>query len=258
MPRRRVIAILCLLVAATAGVSPAAADERAPITTDERDCVETDVARAVTTTGLDPLVPDRYTLSGVSATASRLIVITYTCQRVDVAGSLPLEPDGGLTTVTIAAAAVTHRDGEPLPSEQQLYVVWYGTDNLELFADLRRAGLPASYLPRSSATVTGGTGEVAWSVRGAGLDYDQTASSPLPDTDGPRDSTVVPWHDGPRGDLRLTVSNSRLQESTAVVTADFTSNRVLSEIIALPRLLTITDVRFPYVSGSWTSTVETV
>jgi hypothetical protein len=258
MPRRSLTAVLGLLAAATVGLSPAAADEGAVVSTDERDCVETGVARAVTTAGLDPLVPERYTLLAVSATASRLTVITYTCQDTAVTGSLPLKSDGEPTTVTIAAATVTHRDGQPLPTEQQLYVVWYGTDNLELFVNFRRAGLPASYLPRSSATVNAGTGDVAWSIRGAGLSYDQIATNPLPDPDGPRDSTVVFWHDGPRGDLRLTFSNSQLEETTAVVTADFTSNEILTEIIALPRLLTVTDVRFPYVRGSWTSTVETV
>ena len=258
MYTRLLVAASGLVALTSAALHPAAAQDAPLVSTDERSCVETNVARAVTTTGLDPLVPDRYTLTAVSPTASRLIVITYTCEAIEVDGALPQESPAGPTTVTIGLAAVSHRDGEPLPTLEQFYVVWWGTDDHELFANLRQAGLPAKYLPRTTATYDPASGSATWTIRGAGLDYHQRATSPSADTDGLSDSTVGFWHGGPQADLRVAVDNSQLESTTAVLDADFSANEILSEIIAQPRLLTITNTRFTYVRGSWTSTVTTV
>ena len=261
MCARRVIAALGMAAAGLtlATPMPASAADAVPsavVVTDEQDCRETNVARAVLTTGLDPLVPDRYSLFQLNATASRLIVTTYTCSRMSVDGQ-PVVGHAKPSTVTIGSAAVTHRDGVQLPTQQQ-YILWYGTDNPVQFAKLQQTGLPVSFLPGSSSTVTsgGGTTTIDWAIRGAGLDYDQQAVATEPVTD-PESRTSFWWHDGPKGDLMITYDNVRAL-STAVITADFTDNQVLSEIIALPTLLKITGVPFTFVHGSWTSKVSFV
>ena len=239
--------------------APAAAEDlpsTAEVTTDEQDCHETNIARAVLTSELDPLVPDRYTLVQVGPIASRFFVTTYTCSQVSVDGQ-PVVGHAKPTTVTIGSAAVLTRDGQPLPSQQQ-YIVWYGTDNPVLFAKLQQTGLPVSFLPGSSTTITsaGATTTVEWAIRGAGLDYDEKAVGTEPAT-APQASTSTWWHDGPKGDLRITYTNL-LAASSAVITADFRSNELLSQIIALPNLLQINGVPFGYIRGSWTSQVSFV
>lgn len=117
----------------------------------------------------------------------------YTCEAIEVDGALPQESPAGPTTVTIGLAALSHR-------YPHSYVVWWGTDDHELFVNLRRAGLPAKYLPRTTATYDPASGSATWTIRGAGLDYHQQATSPLTDTDGLSDSTLVFWHDGPQAD----------------------------------------------------------
>jgi hypothetical protein len=239
--------------------APATAEllSSAVVTTDEQDCRETNIARAVLTSELDPVVPDRYTLLRITPTASRFLVTTYTCSQVSVDGQPAVGRDKP-TTVTIGSAVVTHRDGQQLPSQQQQYIVWYGTDNPVLFAKLQQTGLPVSFLPHSSATITsdGAASTVEWAIRGAGLDYDETAVGTEP-TAAPPASTTIWWHDGPEGDLRITYDN-QLAVSSAVITADFRSNELLSHIIALPNLLQINGVPFVYIRGSWTSHVSFV
>ena len=261
MYTRRVIAALGLAAASlsVAMAPPAVADElpsAAAVTTDEQDCRETNILRAVLTSKVDPLVPDRYRLLQITPTASRLIVTTYTCSQVSVDGQ-PVVGRDKPTTVSIGSAVITHRDGVQLPTTQQ-YIVWYGTDNPVLFAKLRQTGLPVSFLPGSSATAAsdGGTTTVEWAIRGAGLDYVQQAEGTWPVTD-PRASTSTWRYDGPNGDLRITYDNL-LVTSTAVITADFTGNELLSEIIALPTLLKINGVQFGSARGSWTSQVSFV
>jgi hypothetical protein len=239
---------------------PAGADGRsstAQVSTDEQDCRETNVVRAVLTSGLDPLVPDRYSLLRLGPSASRFVVTTYTCSRVSVDGQPAVGHDKS-TTVTIGSAVVTSRDGQPLPASQQQYVVWYGTDNPVLFAKLQQTGLPVSFLHGSSATASAdaGTTTIDWAIRGAGLDYVEQAVATDP-PDEPGASTTTWWYDGPEGDLQITYAN-QLATSTAVVTADFTRNELLSEIIAQPALLTINGVRFGYARGSWTAEVRSV
>ena len=239
---------------------PADANEvpsAAAVTTGEQDCRETNVTRAVLTSGLDPLVPDRYRLLQITATASRFIVTTVTCSQVSVDGQ-PVVGHDKPTTVTIGSGVVTHRDGVQLPTTQQQYIVWYGTDNPVLFAKLQQTGLPVSFLHGSSATASsdGGTTTVEWAIRGAGLDYVQEAVATEPVTE-PVSFISTWWHDGPKGDLRITYNNV-LARSTAAVTADFTGNELLSEIIALPTLLKINGVSFGYARGSWTGEVSFV
>jgi hypothetical protein len=242
-----------------ATTAPATAEDlpsTAVVTTDEQDCRETNIARAVLTSELDPLVPDRYTLLRITPTASRFFVTTYTCSQVSVDGQPAVGHDKP-TTVTIGSAVVTHRDGQQLPSQQQ-YIVWYGTDNPVLFAKLQQTGLPVSFLPQSSATITsdGATSTLEWAIRGAGLDYDERTVGTEP-TAAPQASTSTWWHDGPKGDLRITYNNLSAA-SSAVINADFRSNELLSQIIALPNLLQINGVAFGYIRGSWTSQVSFV
>ena len=162
--------------------APASADTLTSMaaTTDEQDCREANVSRAVLTSRLDPLVPDRYSLLQITATASRLALTTYTCARVSVDGQ-PVAGHDKPTTVTIGSAVVTHRDGEQLPTQQQ-YILWYGTDNPVLFAKLQQTGLPVSFLPGSSGTASSDEGvtTIDWAIRGAGLDYQLQAEGSEP------------------------------------------------------------------------------
>ena len=237
---------------------PAVADEsseEAAVTTAEVGCRETNVPRAVLTSGLDPLVPDRYTLLRTTATASRLTVTTYTCSEVSV-DAQPVVGQDKPTTVTIGSATVSHRDGQPLPSNQQQYIVWYGTDNPVLFARLQQTGLPVSLLPRARTTVNSGGATITavdWAIRGAGLDYDENAEGTEP-VAAPQVSTSIWWYAGPKGDLRITYSNL-LAASSAAITADFRSNELLSQIVVLPSLLQINGASFAYLRGSWTSQI---
>jgi hypothetical protein len=269
MKRTRTTILAVLGLAATAlavaTTSPAAAEDptsssAAAVTTDEQDCHETNIARAVTTASLRPLVPSRYDLltpNPAVNTTGRITVFTYTCFGVSVDGQ-PVVGRNKPTTVTIGTAAVRTRDGLPLASNEQQYILWYGTDNPVLFAKLQQTGLPVSFLPHSSATITsdGATSTVEWAIRGAGLDYDETAVGTEP-TAAPAASTTIWWHDGPEGDLRITYDNE-LAVSAAIITADFRSNELLSHIIALPNLLQINGVPFVYIRGSWTSQVSFV
>src|SRR5688572_24749988 len=120
MCARRVIAAVGLAAASLVLATPttAAADPLAPapaVMMDEQDCLETNVARAVVTSKLDPLVPDRYGLANLNANASRFIVTTYTCSQVSVDGQ-PVAGHDKPTTVTIGTAPVISRDGEQFPS----------------------------------------------------------------------------------------------------------------------------------------------
>jgi hypothetical protein len=232
----------------------------AAVTTNEQDCHESSVTRAVLTSKLRELVPARYTLVQVGPVASRFIVTTYTCSQVSVDGQ-PVVGNDKPTTVTIGSAAVSARDGVSAPSQ---YILWYGTDNPVLFAKLHQTGLPVSFLPRADATITdnGTTHTVRWALRGAGLDYDLTATNgPEPATDpatGPVTGTTRWWYDGPEGDLLITYTN-RIATANAPVTADFTGNEMLGapgNLVAQTSLLQISGVAFPYVRGSWASTVE--
>jgi hypothetical protein len=257
----RTLAALALVAAglALAPHAPAGAEERtsgALVTTDEQNCYETNITRAVLTSQLEALVPDRYTLLQITPIASRFTITTVTCSRVTVDGQPAVGRDKP-TTITIGSAVVTHRDGQQLPRQQQ-YIVWYGTDNPVLFAKLQQTGLPVSFLPSSNATVSsnGATSTITRAIRGAGLDYDETAVGTEP-TAAQQATISVWWHDGPMGDLRITFSN-QFASSTAVITADYRGNEVLSRIIASPNLLQINGATFVYVRGSWTSEVSFV
>lgn len=261
MHLRRVIAALGLAAASLAVpvTAPAAADAAAAaagVTMDERDCRESNVSRAVLTSELRQLVPERYQLLQVGPIGSRLVVTTYTCSRVSIDGQ-PVVGRDKSTTVTIGSAVVTHRDGEQL-SSQQNYIIWYGTDNPVQFAKLQQTGLPISFLPRSSATVAsdGVTTTVEWAIRGAGLDYDETilGTEPVGDPDA---FTGTWWYDGPNGDLKITYNNV-LARSSAVVSADFTGNELLRRIITSPTLLHLngTTIGMRYARGSWTAQVS--
>ena len=225
--------------------------------TTEQDCHETNINRAVSFDGLRSRVPDRYALFRLPAGSGRLTVTTYTCSAVSV-DEQPVVGNDTPTTVTIGSVNVTHRDGVALAQGQQQYIVWYGTDNPVLFAKLQQTGLPVTFLPRSSATVTsdGTTDTASWAIRGAGLDYSQTVTGPEP-TAVPREVTTAYWFDGPEGDLVITYRN-QLADPPGTVSADFGSNEVLSQIIAQPSQLQINGVAFPYIRGSWTSEVRFV
>jgi len=258
---RRVVVAVALAAAGLILATPmaAAADPLPPppaVTMDEQDCLETSVARAVLTSKIDPLVPDRYALANLNANASRFIVTTYTCSQVSVEGQ-PVAGHDKPTTVTIGTAPVISRDGEQFPSQEQ-YIIWYGTDNPVLFAKLQQTGLPVSFLPRSSTTITSDNGitTVDWAIRGAELNYDERAVWTEQTTELVTPTTTW-WHDGPKGDLRITYDN-RFMRSTAVLTADFTDNDLLSDLIAQPTLLNINQVPFPFVRGSWSSQVSFV
>ena len=240
-------------VAAVLVTGAPAQAERTRVVTSNEDCHEVIVPRAVSTSGLRALVPDRYDLVTLSATASRAYVITLTCESVRV------EPGGDSsparrTTITLGGADLSARDGA---TTDDIYLLWYGTDNPEEAAKLRQLGLPVTFQPLTSVSVSkdGATNTLAWDVRGGGIDYRIDAIGIEPSaTVG---TSGVTWlHDGPEGTVRMAFDNRVRPASTALVSADFSQLEPLVPILASP--VRPTGVRFGYIRGDWTLTAEVV
>lgn len=239
----------------------------AAVTTNEQDCHETNIARAVSAALLRDLVPARYDLLAPNPavpTTGRITVLTYTCFGVSVDGQ-PVVGRDKPTTVTIGTAAVKARDGVTLaatPSANaQQYILWYGTDNPVLFAKLQQTGLPVHFLRPSTGTTTdftstGTSNTLAWDIRWPGLDYTQSVTGPEPTVDpATRPATTSTfWFDGPQGDLSVTYTNHTIS-TNAPVTADFRANDVLQPRVLNQGLLVING-SFPYIRGGWTSAVK--
>jgi hypothetical protein len=195
-----VLAVGSLLATATSGTAPAAADapstERSTntVTTSERGCIEGGTASPANSEALMKLVPQEYhdELAPGPGGTPLLLLWDYVCESVSVDGR-----EGTPTVVHIAAVELT--SGE-------YYMLWMATDNVTMFSQYRRMGLPVRYVPRSTARVTSSIGavQVEFAVRGAGMDH-SIRFGPVALAEGPitSEAGVTFVHDGPRGELSL-------------------------------------------------------
>ncbi len=195
-----VLAVGSLLATVTFGTAPAAANapsaERSTntVTTTERGCIEGGTAFSTNRAALLKLVPQEYhdELAPGPGGTPLLLLWDYVCESVSVNGR-----EGTPTVVHIAAV--------PLASGE-FYMLWMGTDNVTMFSQYRRMGLPVRYVPRSTAEVTSSMGavQVTFAVRGAGMDH-TIRFGPVPLAEAPITSGagVTFVHDSPRGKLSL-------------------------------------------------------
>ncbi|WP_243075748.1 hypothetical protein [Microbacterium sp. SS28] len=227
------------------------------LTTQEADCTEVFIPRAVTVEGARALVPGHYELvTTVSAgvTFARFVVWDYVCEKVSVDG----QKLDQRTHISIGAIAITTRDQVPLPPNSAFYTVAIRTDNPVLAARYRQVGLPAEFAPDMVATVSDNAAtpfQVAFAVPDAG--YIETAvadAAPVPVLD---DGGPVLYHVGQSGEVLLSYDNSSGAAVSAVITADYRQYTLLVPIIGLARLLEIRGVRFAnsLIRGDWEATL---
>ena len=225
--------------------------ERTRVVSVQEDCHAVGIPRAVTTSGLRQLVPERHTINTLTPTASRLLVTTVTCESVRVEPGSEQSP-ARRTTYTLGAVPLTASNGAPT---RDFYLLWWGTDNPEEAAKLRQLGLPVTFQPHTTSVIStdGATNTLAWDLRGGGLDYRIDAVGNEPGTTVT--SSEMTWvHDGPDGPVRITADNRMRPVSTAVTTADFSDLEPLVPILASP--VRPTNVAFTYFRGGWTLTAE--
>ena len=232
---------------AAGSLAPAHA-ERTSVVSVQDDCHEVAIPRAVTTSGLRQLVPERHTINTLTPTASRLWIITVTCESVRVEPGSDHSP-ARRTTYTLGAVPLTASDGVPTTDD---YLLWWGTDNPEEAAKLRQLGLPVTFQPHTASTVSedGATNTLAFDLRGGGLDYRVDAVGTEPGT------TLTSSEMWRRSIARRRQRASSRSVSTAVTTADFSSLEPLIPILASP--VRPTNVPFTYFRGGWTITAELV
>jgi hypothetical protein len=195
-------------------------------------------------------VPSRYTLTG------RFWFIDYGCKKVFV----DKEPTPR-TTVSIVGAEFSERDGVKSPG---LYILAHATNNSLLAQRYSAVGLPTVYQPKttSSDTESDTSSIIDWTIVGNGLDHTIHAETTEP-TSEPLTSTALFYFDSPDANLRLTFANS-LRQSTARVSADFTTASALSLLFTDPIFQTIPRPgapccpSFPFRRGEWTSIIEGV
>ena len=257
-PHRRAAVAAAAVTASLVGLlaagplAPAHA-ERTRVVSVQEDCHEVAIPRAVSTSGLRELVPERHTINTITATASRLWIITVTCQWVRVEPGSDRSP-ARRTTYTLGAVPLTASDGVPTRDH---YLLWWGTDNPEEAAKLRQLGLPITFQPGTTSTVSedGATNTLAFDLRGGGLDYRVDAVGNEPGT--AVTTSEMRWvHDGPDGTVLVTAANRTRPASTAVTTADFSTLEPLIPILVSP--VRPTNVPFTYFRGGWTMTAELV
>ena len=273
---RRTIATATLLATALfatllGAAAPAAGDEppeppglegreshMTMLTTQETDCTETFIPRAVTPDGARALVPDRYelfTTASGGVTFARFVVWDYVCDELSVDDQRLQQR----THISLGAIAITSRDREALPPNSSFYIVAIRTDNPVLAARYRQVGLAADFAPDMVATVSDSATapfEVSFTVPSAS--YTETAVAdtvpvPVPvDGGGP-----VLYQEGRAGEVLLSYDNSAGAATSAVITADYRQYELLVPIIGLPRLLEIPGVRFAnsVIRGDWEATL---
>lgn len=228
------------------------------LTTQETDCTEVFVRRAVTVEGARALVPERYqlatTVSG-DLTFATFVVWDYVCESFSVDGQ-QLERR---THISFGAIALSGRDQVPLPGNNAFYLVDLRTDNPVLTPRYRQLGLPATFTPELVATVSDPSAspfEVSFTVPGASYTttaVTESAPAPVPVAGG----GARLFHEGHSGEVLLSYENSTGSLAAPLITADYRQYELLVPIIALPRLLQINGVRFnnALIRGDWEATV---
>lgn len=265
---RRGVAALCVAVLGAAGAlaSSASADEVGPpglagrqthltsLTTVESDCYEVTFGRAGRVDAVRVVVPERYTpgvfSTGLGFPVAGLRVWDYTCREL----SVDTQRRDRETHVSLYAAALTQRDGQPVTGSY--YLLGLSTDDPVLAARYRQVGLPAELLPDVAWSVTA-PGEtpyvVAFSV--PGVDEHQVraqaaaAPQPTPASGGP-----TFFYDGDAGEVAMTYANQEIGSASSTMTFDLTRDMGIVAVIALPSLVSGT-VAGPTYRGDWTAAV---
>ncbi|MFH8252684.1 hypothetical protein ACH3VR_20115 [Microbacterium sp. B2969] len=222
------------------------------LTTHESDCTELAVVRAVTPAGARELVPPRYeplVLVGGGLTTGRFAMWDYVCEQFSIDG----QTNAPRTQISMGGIAVTTRDGERV--DGAYYLVYLATDNPVLAARYRQVGLPATFTPGLSATVSDTAAspfEVSFDAPTAR--YAVAATAPAAPVVVPATSGLELYFEGGSGGVLLSYENKAGGSVAAQLTADYREHSILAPIIALPRLLQPVGAPFPIVRGDWDAT----
>ena len=240
-------AAMVILVAATAlslGVVPAHA-ERAPRSFTMNECIDTVMPRSGWTTLVRPAVPERYGLVPLTpagqppGSAALFFIYDQYCENVTVHGQRSVP-----TTTIYVIAQVTSIDGQPVPAPR-FYAVYIGTNNPQLFALFRGAGLPVDFLRTNSTTVaqlSATSTQVVYNI-----DSDEFGNSFTVVSSPPQGNVVdtgATWlYDTKRGTCAITWTSDSSANAPAFTSGTHFGS-TLSSWLVTP--LTITNVRFPF------------
>jgi len=221
------------------------------LTLREENCAEVVIPRAVTLTGLRPLVPAEYTIVPIGPIAGRVIFIDYSCEGVSVDRQRNSRP----TTTTIVGAQIAPIEGG---STSAYYILGIATTNPIVAARYRQLGLPVYFNPNitsSDVLRPGGTAsDLAMNFVGSPLDHSFTGVTVEPAAGPITESLGAPmYYNADDGTYRLTFDNESRPATTIRLTGDFTTSSLIAPILASPARPT---ANFTFVRASWTTTVE--
>jgi hypothetical protein len=222
----------------------------------ESDCYEIPVARAVRMDAARALVPERYDLFVVTATAARLAMWDLVCNDFSVDG----QRHAPTTQISMAGIALAARDGVAVTDS--FYLLYINTDNPVLAARFRQLGLPARFEPGLISSVSDPS-STPYRVRFEdpdGNDYwvqaeAATAPSPVPVPPG---SPLRLYHEGEAGEVVYTIAGGENAAVPAKIWADYREHPLLKSIIAQQANLQLngtTTFTRGINRGSWTGTV---
>ena len=214
----------------------------------QNDCTLVVVSRGVWMDVLRPMVPDGYGLRTVTAAPGRppgpyssILIIDQYCEDVVVHGrhSVP-------STTTYVVTPVTTIDGQPVTST--LYTLYIGTDNPELFALYRSAGLPADFLPANSTTIThpdSTTTQALFTIEGGQFDHTFSVLGYPPVEPYEIDPGATWLYAASRARVALVWDNDLSPSALAVVTGSIEPGTTLAELV--PDFIhTMNGARFPF------------
>jgi hypothetical protein len=240
------LTVTTVAAALSLGVAPAHA-QPVPDSVTMNDCVDAIVRRAGLTTLVRPAVPERYGLSPLNpagrppGSAVSFFIIDIYCEDVTVHGrrSVP-------TTTSYVVSQITSIDGQPVPVGTHYCTLYIATNNPQLFALFRSAGLPVEFLRTISTTVTplsDTSTQVAYNIDSDEFGHTYTVAS-LPPQEPYRFDPGGTWlYDGKHGTCSITWINHLSPIAPAIISgSQFGST--LSAWLVGPSL-TLSNVRFP-------------
>ena len=244
--------------ASGASAHPSTCSPARELSVTQDNCTMAVVGRGVWMDVLRPLVPDSYGLTTTTAAPGRppgpyssIFILDQYCQDVVVHGrrSAP-------STTTYVITRVTTVDGQPATTT--FYTLYIGTDNPQLFALYRSAGLPVDFLPANSTTITqvGGATQAVFAIQGGEFDHEFTVLENPPVAPYTFDTGATWLYDAPRGRLSLVWDNDLSPNAPAIISGSVEADTTLAELV--PEFLhTINNVRFPtaYRTGSHIQTL---
>ena len=222
------------------------------------NCTMAVVGRGVWMDVLRPLVPDSYGLTTTTAAPGRppgpyssILILDQYCEDVVVHGrrSMP-------STTTYIFTRVTTVDGQPATTT--FYTLYIGTDNPQLFALYRSAGLPVDFLPASSTMITqvAGATQAVFAIQGGEFDHEFTVLENPPVPPYVFDTGATWLYDARRGRLSLVWDNDLSPIAPAIISGSIEADTTLAGLV--PDFLhTINGARFPvaYRAGSHIQTL---